>query len=484
VIEEIPMDHPCSIYRPVILTLGVLLAGCATIPRERAAADIDQVLASRGVPKAAWSPSSDSESEARVAELLSESLTVERALQLAFIRNAHIRAAYAGLGLAQADVLDAVRLSNPTFGYVDLRPREAGEHPQITRNVSLSVANLLLQPARARLARGEFERVRQSMTAALLDLAVSVERAWYEYVSAKQVAQMREAVAQAAALSADFAGRSFDAGNLTPRDLALERATASEARVLAARATADVMRTRTALAAVIGISTRDKWEVPETLAAPPAADRSREVLVDEALTARLDLAAARDEVGLFEEALRVTRHWRLLGDVDAGYERESETDGTRIRGPSLSLQLPLFNQGQGRVLRARAELEASRARLAAFELDVRNDVALGLDRLATSRAIAENYRTALVPQREEVVKREMERYSFMLGGIFELLQARRAEFDAYQGYLESVRDFWVSCAELRRAVGGERVCEYEAVQQTLGVEDLLAPHQNTNGERR
>ncbi|MGH8129938.1 MAG: TolC family protein [Steroidobacteraceae bacterium] len=456
--------------------LLALLAGCVAVPRERAAGDIDKVLTARGAAPAAWqaAPGADAAENADVAELLGQPLTVERATQVAFIRNARIRETYATLGIAEADVLDAVRLGNPTFGYTDLSPREGGGSSQITRSVSLSVANILLLPARSRLARGEFERVRQSVTAALLELAVDVERAWYEHVSAKQVAEMRDAVATAGAASAEFAERSFTAGNLTPRDLALERAAASEARMQAARAAAEVMRARTALAAVLGISTRDAWDSPGKLAAPPAEESSQEALVDEALTARFDVAASRREVALFEDALSVTRRWRLLGDVDVGYERESKTDGARVHGPSLALQLPIFNQGQGQVLRAEAQLEAARARLTALELDVRNDVALGLDQLATTRAIAEAYRTALVPQREEVVRREMERYNFMLGGIFEVLQARRAEFDAYQGYLESVRDFWVACAELRRAVGGQRVCD-DRGEPTIGVEDILEP---------
>ncbi len=43
----------------------------------------------------------------------------------------------------------------------------------------------------------------------------------------------------------------------------------------------------------------------------------------------------------------------------------------------------------------------------------------------------------------------------MLIGAFELLSAKRDEIDAYKGYVDALRDFWIASADLREAVGGE-----------------------------
>ena len=465
--------HRHFLDRWVFAGLLVVLAGCASLPRERGAPDVDEMIVARGTPSPAWPTDARSASsdEARVAELLSQPLTAERAVQLAYLKNPRIQSEYARLGITQADLYEASRVTNPTFGYADLSASGQGGN-QSTRTVSLSFADLLLLRARTRLARAEIERVRYTVAAALVDLAVAAETAWYEYVSTQQVAAMREAVAQIAANSAEFAQRSFEAGNIAPRDLALELAAASEARIAAARAAAEVVRARTALAAVLGISARMKWDTPRKLPAPLAEDESQDALVAHALESRFDLEAARREVRLLEDALGVTRRWRYLGAIRIGYERENETDGTHLHGPTLALQLPIFNTGRGAVLRALAELEESQARLASTELAVRNEVALGLDRVATAREIAERYRTALVPQREAVVRHELERYNFMLGGVFELLQAKRAEFDAYQEYLESVRDYWVARTDLRRAAGGNLPGDEQKPEATIGVEDI------------
>lgn len=462
----------------IVAGLMVMLTGCASLPRERGTSAVDEMITARGHPSPAWpmDARSTASEDARISELLSQPLTTARAVQLAFLKNPRIQSEYARLGLTQADLYDASRVSNPTFGYVDLRA-SGGGGSEVRRSVSVTFADVLLLRARTRLARAEIERVRHTVASALIDLATEVEIAWYEYVSTIQVAAMRDAVAQAAANSAEFASRSYEAGNLAPRDLALELAAASEARIVATRSLAETIRARTALASVLGVSSRETWDAPTTLPAPPADDGVENSLIARALETRPDLAAVRREVSLLEDALGVTRRWRYLGAVDVGYERGSESDGARLRGPTLALQLPIFNTGRGAVLRARAQLEDAQARLTSVELAVRNEVALGLDRVSAAREIAEQYRTALVPQREAVVQRELERYNYMLGGAFELLQAKRAEFDAYQEYLESVRDYWVTCAQLRRAVGGQRVCDDQRAEPTIGVEDVLTPRQ-------
>lgn len=107
------------------------------------------------------------------------------------------------------------------------------------------------------------------------------------------------------------------------------------------------------------------------------------------------------------------------------------------------------------MLRAQAELERARVQLDQLELAVRNDIALGLDRLETTREIAEAYRAALIPQREAVSARTLEEVNFMLSGAFEALEAKRDQYEAYGEYIEAVRDFWLAHVQLRLAVGGK-----------------------------
>ena len=42
----------------------------------------------------------------------------------------------------------------------------------------------------------------------------------------------------------------------------------------------------------------------------------------------------------------------------------------------------------------------------------------------------------------------------MLLGVYQLIQAKQAEFDAYREYIEALRDYWIARSDLERAVGG------------------------------
>lgn len=450
------------------LVVALTLSGCASLPRERGYAQTGDLVEARVGIAPRWSP----DTPALKPEIPSAPLDADGAIRLAFLYNPRIREHYARLGLGRAELEEARRISNPAFGYSRLRS-SGGLGSQITRSVSVGFTDLLLLPARKRFASSELDRLQKEIAAELLTLATDVEVAWYEAVGARQVASMRDVVAQAGERSADLAQRFFDAGNITRLQLEQELAAASQARIAAVRAGADSLRTRSALADLIGLPSDARWTVQDQLAAPPPTVYTADALVPLALDQRLDLAAARQAVVLREDALGVTRRWRWLGSVDVGYERESEVDGGVLRGPSLTLELPLFNQGQGAITRAQAELVDARAQLDRIALSVHNDARLGIAHLAVAHDIVERYRTALIPRREAIVARTQERVNFMLQGIFELIAARQQEYDVYQEYLEAVRDYWTARAQLRRVVGGRLPDDATTLEPTIGVESML-----------
>lgn len=426
--------------------LGAVLAvGCATAPRDRGAAAVNELLAAQGAPPARFT--------GNASPATAETLSLRQAVELAYVRSPVLEEQYAELGLGTADLLDAVKLPELGLGYSRLRSNEGGS-PRVTRSISAAFADLLLMRSRTKIAAAGFDSTRDRVAARLLELQSQVETAWYEYVAALQSAELETTAARIARASADYARELHAAGNLPPRALAQEQAAASGAEIAAARAEVQALQARAKLAGLVGLSVRDAWRVEPRLPALPHHDELPTDLGERALSARLDLTAARRESQAFESAWKSARAWRWLGGFEIGYERERDPQEGRLSGPTFHLTLPLFNWNRGAVLRARAQLEASRARLAARELAVRNEVSLGLDRLATARRIAEVYRATLVPQREAVSARTLEEVNFMLAGAFEALAARREQFAAYQEYIDAVRDYWLARVELRHASGG------------------------------
>jgi cobalt-zinc-cadmium efflux system outer membrane protein len=457
-----------SLFRPATVAAALLLAGCASLSRDRGYAETSALLTQRvGV-----APDAASWATPTSPEIPTEPLSAERALALAYVYNPRVRETYARLGLGRAELEDARRIANPTFEFARFKSDE-DDHPRITRSLSVGFTDLLLLPARKRFAQAELTRLQNEVAAELLELSVEVESAWFDAVGARQVADMREVVAKAAETSAKLAQRFFDAGNITRLQLEQERAAATQARIEATRATADALKARSELAGRVGLPTEGAWTLERQLPAPPASVVVASDLTPRALDQRLDLLAAKQALAQREDMLGVTRRWRWLGEVEVGFEQEREGEDGVSQGPVLSLELPIFNQGQGATAKAQAEWIQARAELDAMTLRVHNDALLGVQALNVAREVAEQYRTTLIPAREAIVARKQEEVNYMLIGVFELILAKREEYDAYQEYLEAVRDYWVARAALRGVVGGALPDDGSDVTPTIGVEAVL-----------
>lgn len=454
--------------------LGAALSGCASLPADLGRSDVAVLLKERG--RDASEVGDIGAAQRLLAELSGKPLSAGDAVRLALVNNPKLKAEYAKLGFAAADVYDAGRLSNPTLSASVLFPDVSGAANQVGFGLVQSFTNLLLLPARSRFAEGEFERVKQEVGAQVLNLAADTEVAYYHLAGAWQMVTMRETVAKAAQSSADLAQRFFDAGNINRLELALEQAAASQAQLGVMQARAKVTLARSALNRQMGLSaTEDDWKISDQLPAPVTDEDPLPELLKAADASRLDLAAARKRVSLFADVLGVTRRFRLLGELNAGVETERETDGSRITGPTLALELPLFNQGRGRVAKAEAGLQEAEAELRLLEIEISNGVQRAAAEVAAAKARTEQFRQSLIPLREAIVARTQEEVSFMLEGQFQLLLVRQQEYDAYQGYLEAVRDYWLARVELAREIGAPLPSSAQISEATLDAETLIQP---------
>ena len=432
--------------------LGAQLSGCANLPADYGRDDVAVLLKERGHEIAVGG---DADGRGRLlAELSGRPLTADDAVRFALVNNPALTAEYAKLGFAAADVYDAGRLSNPSLSASVLLTGATGFVDEPSFGLVQSFTSLLLLPARSRFAEGEFDRVKLLVGAATLNLAAETEAAHYRMVGALQTEGMRESVVRAAQASAELAQRFFEAGNLSRLELALERAAGSQARLDFLQAQADVSAARSRLNKLMGVSAQEgRWTVEERLSAPVADEDELSDLFTLAAASRLDLAAAGRKVALFADALGVTRQFRYLGNVDLGVEHTRISEGARLTGPTLSLEIPLFNQGKGRVARSESQLAQAEAELRTLETGISNGIQRAFAEVASARARAEEYRQSLIPLREMIVTHTLEEVNFMLKGQFELLLAKQQEYDAYQGYLEAVRDYWLARVELSRQVG-------------------------------
>ena len=459
-------------YPITAILILVLLVGCTSIPKDLGRSEIDAFVRERGLPVDAETEKSKSE---LINTLKTKPLTADSAIRIALINNPKLKATYAELGVSAADVYEAGRIRNPIFHFSTLDSNESGERNLTTFGLIASFTDLITLPSRKQFAEGEFAVMKQTVGAEVLNIAAETEAAFYEFVAAKQAAVLRAQIAKAGDLSLKLAKRYYDAGNLTPREMVLEHAAASESKLESLEAEAEAFNKRTDLATLLGLSTAGDWDSPAQLPVPFDQEDSVEYLIKLAQQSRLDLAAAHTRTDLLANRLGVTNWTRWLGELEVGIEHEKETDGAELTGPTLEWEIPIFTQNRDKQLRARAELQTAVAEVQRLRTEVENGVRSAHAATQNTKARVNEYRERLIPARIEAVERAQEEENFMLIGIFELLETKQDEYDTYQGYLEVVRDYWLARTELTRAVGNTLPSSANIGKEHLDVEEYIAP---------
>ena len=438
------------------LVLGALLgiAGCVTVPRDAGFDQVERAVRERtGGQHVRWNRGGEDDAElARtVRELLSAELTSDRAVQAALLNNPSLQATYEELAISQSQAIEAATIHNPTLSAEVRFPR----HAKLPFEVELSqtFVDLLLLPMRKRAGEAAFAAARLRVTHEVLELAAEVKVAFYRAQGAAQLAEMRQSVAGAAEASFAIAQRLHDAGNITDLALANEQALYEQAKLDLARAQADAVDAREELAALMGLD-GETWTMAARLPELPENEIGAGELESLAVAQRQDLAAAREEVLVATQNLAMTAKLWPFTDASVTAHLERDPDGTTTFGPGISLPLPIFNQNQPAIATAQARLRQAQARAVALGVQVRLQVRRAANRMLAARDRALRQAKVVLPLRRQIVRQTQLQYNAMLVGVFQLLEAKRAEIDAGREYVESLIEYWTARAQLERAVGG------------------------------
>ena len=437
--------------------LIMVITGCAQVPKEAGFGDVEKLVHQRIDYRLHWNQgSAEDEQVARAIEdLIKKELSVDAAVQIALLNNQQLQATYEDLGITQADVVEAGLLENPVFFGQARFPDKSPSMTNLEFEVTQNFLNILMLPARKKLAAMQFEEVKLRVADEVLKLADDVRAAYYQTLGASQIKQMRQHIAEAAGASYEMARRIYAAGNISDLNLASEQGHYEQARMDYAESTTIVVETREQLIRLMGLwGAQTKWKVPGMLPDVPAEEIALEHLESLAIKNRLDLASARQEVEVLAQALGVTLDWRWIGKADVGISTERDPDGQWVTGPSLTLELPIFNQRQADIARLEARLRQGQKRLAAQAVNIRSEVRSLRSRLMMQRHLVEHYKKVMIPLQERIVNLTLQEYNYMLTGVFDLLIAKQKEFDNYQKYIETVRDYWITRAQIQRVVGG------------------------------
>ena len=441
--------------RAALLLVALLVAGCV-VPRKAGFDDVEKSLSGRTAYRVHWNQGTDEDRQVadETRRLLGSELGVETATQIALFNNPELQATYERLGVAQAEVVQAGLLHNPTLSFHwGFRVAEPGLD-EVIGSVTQSFLELFLLPLRKKLANAEFRRVKLEVADAVLTKVDAVAQAFYAVQASTQVVALRRTLLEAEQAATELAVRQHEAGNLSDLDLSTEQAVYAQAQLDLQRSQVQLLADREVLTRLLGVWGADvDYRVSPRLPEVPDEDPDLEHLERVAVEHRLDLAAAREELDNAAAALKLTKSTRVISGLNLGANGHRDPDGPATVGPSIDLELPIFDQKQAEVARLRALLRAALRRRDALALAIRSEVRQARTRLVAARYAIDMYKQTLVPLRKRIVALSLEHYNAMLLGVYQLLQTKQNETNTYREYIEAVRDYWIARADLERAVG-------------------------------
>jgi outer membrane protein, heavy metal efflux system len=446
--------------RRLVIPLGaaLLLAGCASVDPRPAFTDVQESVSERIGQRPAWTRSvaDGEEIEAAVRELLKDEITPDSAVRIALVKSPSLQAAFEGVGVSRADLAQASLIKNPEIGGFARFPQGLPSGINVELWLVQDVLDILVRPLRKKIGAAQLEQTKLRVGNEVLGVIAEVKTAYFTLQARQQLVGRLALAREVNRAGAEFAEKQHDAGTLSDLDFTTHTATYNQSRVDVAMEQSKVRADRERLNRLLGLWGADtQWKIAQQLPAIPDNEPPAAGLESLAISRRLDIAAARFGVEVVGRALALRKGTRYLPiGINVGIETEKDSAGQRVTGPSLALQLPIFDTGKASIARLEAEHRQAQRQLEALAINARSEVREARDLVNATRDVARYYGQVLLPQRVAILDLMLKQHNMMLKGAYDLLLAKQSEVTAERAYIEAWRDYWIAHTALERAVGG------------------------------
>ncbi len=386
-------------------------------------------------------------------------LTVDAAVAIALERGPRLISARADAASARARVEGASLLAqeNPqlqgTLGPRFQRDRLAVDTLEGSLGVSQRLELLGQRGARRAAASSFLDASEARLQALRVTLAAEVRTAFARLLAAEQELRVDDEglVLARQALEAAENRREAGAASLIEVNTArVELGRAAHERVLSVRRRSLALGE---LRLLLGLGPTEAPRLSEDWKPSPTEPPPLEVLLERALAERAEVKAARAERdAALAEVMLAEREALPSPRVGATYTRE---EGTNIVQATLGVELPLFNRNQVARGLGAARREQAEAALVATELQVRAEVALGLERYQNARAAVDVYGADVLEALQQNLALLNEAYRAGKVDFFQLLVIRRDALDARRGSIDALEELLIAEAHLKSVLGGQ-----------------------------
>lgn len=428
----------------------------------------------------------------KTKDLLENGLSVNEAVEVALLNNPGFAALFQDIGVSRAEVVQSQLLSNPSLSLLIKFP-EGGGRSSIDLGLAQELVDLWQIPVRRKIAEAQLQQTVAGVVHRAVELAGEVKTQYYRVLALQMTeAAMRESLALAEK-SVALVQTQHQAGAVSQLDVNLAKVGAIDVRLALMalerqRRLADIDLVR-----VLGLMDGERtWRLSDTLPMPEQLP-SLDLAISTARRERMDVRMAEYQVSRTEDQL-LQEHLKVFPSISAGFglertdrralpgrtvladtardslrngqltapniQTKAERDFERrqiidlLMGPSLDITLPVWDQNQAQIAKARFQVEQKRKQLEDVLQTVRKAVEQAWIAADQSAALVRYFREEALPVAEQTTKSGREVYEKGEQSILFLLETQDSLVMRRRGFVEALGDYAVALAELERAVGG------------------------------
>jgi cobalt-zinc-cadmium efflux system outer membrane protein len=399
---------------------------------------------------------------------LEDGLSENEAVAIALWNNAQFQADLTALGFARADLIKAGMLANPVFSLLfPVGPK------LLETSLDIPIDILWQRPHRIAAAKVDAQSLSENLIEHGLGLIRDVQTTYIDLWLAQEQVRLAEEDAQLRVKMAKLAKGRLKAGDISELEASAVYIDSLQATDVTRRFSKEAIILKQRLTALLGlIADNTKFDIipldidiiPAFAAASLSAQkRGSDMSVDEllkiALAARPDLRAAELKIEAAGKRLgwEKSKVYNLIAIIDA----KDEGEDFLTTGPGLSTEVPIFNQNNGEIARAKAELEQATRQYEAVRQNIILQVRQAHTQYVSALEEFELWHSDIIPNLEKAS--EQAQKSFEAGEVsyFFILEAKRKLLEACMRKTEFAADLHRSAAQLNYCIG-KRMIETES----------------------
>jgi cobalt-zinc-cadmium efflux system outer membrane protein len=477
----------------VVAAFVGLVVGCAKVDSRPDFKRAAGMVADRTGVAQPYDPAEAELVESRVDALLRDGLTTDEAVCVALLNNRGFQALFETIGASRADVVQSGLLTNPSLS-ANLQFPDAGGRPDYKIGFGQEIVDLWQIPVRKKIAQSQLEQTILAVVRQGVTIAADVKSKCYQLLAFEQAETITREDLKLVQRTLDVAQKRFHAGEVGQLDVNLARASVLNVQLALISIARDRGVAEAALERTLGLGrSARKWTLRDSLPTTVSGAASDDTLMATAVDQRLDARAAematraaqddlrREYLSVFPSIVLGAELERLEGRSLAGRKvladtaresiaagkltaptiqsraeraRDRRADIATIFGPTVTMTLPIWDQNQAKIAKARHTLVQKQKEYEDLMDVVAQEVRQAATAVRASRELIGFYREQGLPQAEANVEMTRKAYEAGEQGIVTMIEAQEALITERRAYLNVLRDGAIAVAELEAAVGG------------------------------